>query len=109
MRRRKLSLTPSRNNENTIGATAKSPLEEEIQDPLIDMPGIGQTNLDRNLEDSLESDTSVRQWKENVAKAQGVPFNKMMEQNEDDFSQDEMEDMESEVEKTNRWIRRMRT
>ena len=90
MQRRKLSHTPSGNNEDTVGATAKSPLDEEIEDPF-DMPGIGQTDLGRNLEDSLESGISIRQWKENVAKAQGVPFNKMMEQNEDNFSQDEME------------------
>ena len=110
MRRRKQSLSPSGNTEDTGGATARSPLDEETEDPLIDMPGIGQTNLNKDLEDSLESDSSVRQWKKNVAEAQGLSFNKTMEQQEDDwgpFSQDEMEDMESGVEKTNRWIRRM--
>ena len=35
MRRRKLSLSSSVNNENTVEATAKSPLDEEIEDPYI--------------------------------------------------------------------------
>ena len=48
MRRRKLSLSPSGNTEDTGGATARSPLDEETEDPLIDMPGIGQTNLNKD-------------------------------------------------------------
>ena len=79
--RRRLSLTPSGNNEDIVGATAKSPLDVDTED-LLDMPGIGQTDLGRNLEDSLESDIGIRQFKENVVRAQGIPFNKMMEQNE---------------------------
>ena len=110
MRRRRLSLSSSGNTDDAGGATARSPLDEETEDSLIDMPGIGQTNLNKNLEDSLESDSSVHQWKENVAKAQGLSFNKTMEQQEDDWgliSHDGMEDMESEVERTNIWIKRM--
>ena len=60
MRRRRLSLSPSGNTDDTGGATARSPLDEETEDSLIDMPGIGQTNPNKNLEDSLESDSSVR-------------------------------------------------
>ena len=42
MRRRKHSLSPSGNTEDTGGATAKSPRDKETEDPLIDMPGIGR-------------------------------------------------------------------
>ena len=54
MRRRKLSLSPSGNTDDTGGATARSPLDKETEDSLLDMPGIGQTNINKNLEDSFK-------------------------------------------------------
>ena len=60
MRRTRLSLSPSGNADDTGGARARPSLDEETED-LLDMPGIGQTNPNKNLEDSLDSDSSVRQ------------------------------------------------
>ena len=56
--KRKQSPSPTVNIENTGEATARSSRDEEPEDPLID---IGPKNLNKDLEDSFESDSSVLQ------------------------------------------------
>ena len=78
--KKKQSPSPAVNSENTTKATPRSSLEEEPEDPRIN---IGPKNLDTELEsDSSDSDSSLFQWKQNVQNAEGWSYKRKMAQEE---------------------------
>ena len=92
-----------------MGENVKSPLGVETQD-LLDLSYEADSERN-NVEDSLEEERqSILQFKDNVARAEARPFNKIMEQSEESFSQEDFENrkLETELEKTNKMIRKLR-
>ena len=71
-----------------------------------------KVDLEQNtVENSLDEEReSLLQFRENIARAEALPFHKIMEQGAESFSPGDLEnrELETELEKTNKLVRRMR-
>ena len=79
--KKRLSLTPVVNtqNEESIGEKVKSPLRVETQN-ILDQ-SVEEEIEGNDVEDSEEEDRqSIQQFQQNVVRAKGLPYNKIMEQ-----------------------------